>query len=235
MTPTTVRVNAIRFSLEPGGWLTARARLSHAPQGAAEALAWGAAQPGNVRCVANAEEEIFAQAELPLPIDEQAREACQARLRHWLTGKTAPATQADAIAAWEDVLLDGPWGAKIEAGVGTIPAAGVGEPAIQVQPIGNELRLAAELIDVAALGPVCRQGLAQFLFHVQPRLRMVRCELDSQARIVSRIEINLVEQDLPATVAQVQTAARRLHREAQAFAEESVAQAYLNTVNFAGR
>lgn len=180
-----------------------------------------------MRCVASADEGIIAQAELPLPSDEQARDACQARLRRWLTGKIEPAASSEAIEAWSDVLLDGPWGATIEAGVGTIPAAGVGEPAIRVQPIGNELRLAAGLLDVAALSSVCRQGLAQFLFSVQSRLRMVRCELEGQARIVSRIELAFVEQDLPAVVAQVQTAARRLHREVQAFTEEHVAQTYL--------
>ncbi|MBL8829234.1 MAG: hypothetical protein JNM18_19785 [Planctomycetaceae bacterium] len=211
------------FRHSAGGWLSVDLSMS-GPVIAADALAWGVNRPGNVRCVYDSD-GLRMQVELPSDSSNGHRDETFARLQHWLNGERPVEYHADQ--PWQAWLIDSVPRATLDGDRGRISSAVAGDPEIQVCAVAGQLQLSIELQPVAPLTGICRAALAEFLWAAHSRFRMVRAELDTHARLVSRLDFDQLEAMCPIAIKQLQTTARRIRKTVETLAQEHVAVAYL--------
>lgn len=211
------------FRNRPDDWLSADLPMTGSII-AADALAWGMGRPGNVRCVYDSD-AVNMHADLPTVANEELRHQSHARLQQWLRGERPGLGYEDP--SWPARLVDSVPRSKIDGDRVRICSFVPSEPEIHVHAVAGQLQFSLELRSLAPLTGICQAALAEYLWAAHSNFRMVRAEMDTCARLVSRIDFDQFETMCPIVIKQLQFSARRVRNTVGLLAQERAAIAYL--------
>jgi hypothetical protein len=99
---------------------------------------------------------------------------------------------------------------------------------VAIVAAGDGVRVETTLAEWDEIPAVCREALAEFLLAAESGLRLARCELgDRQARLVSQVAADRLDEDLPHALLGVAAGCELLAREAAVLLRLEVAEIYL--------
>jgi hypothetical protein len=99
----------------------------------------------------------------------------------------------------------------------------------------DRVRVETTLAEWDEIPPICREALAEFLLAAQAGLRFAHCELDDrQARLVSPVAADRLDEDLPQALLGVAAGCELLAREAAVLLRPHVAEIYLQRRRISG-
>jgi hypothetical protein len=99
---------------------------------------------------------------------------------------------------------------------------------VAILAAGDGVRVETTLAEWDEIPAICREALAEFLLAAQAGLRFARCELsDRQARLVSQVAADRLDEDLPHALLGVAAGCELLAREVAVLLRPDVAEIYL--------